>query len=97
LRSEALAQLPREAVVPHPRRRSGPDWMGLWALSWWVAALPTAGGWDWAGFEIPSNPNHSVTEENCQEWYMQHTQISAGLVKCWICPKGIFTSVVSGR
>jgi len=28
---EALAQLPREAVVPHPRRRSRPGWMGPWA------------------------------------------------------------------
>ena len=28
---EALAQLPREAVVPHPWRRSSPWWMGPWA------------------------------------------------------------------
>lgn len=26
--SESLAQLPRDAVVPHPWRRSRPDWMG---------------------------------------------------------------------
>ena len=28
---EALAQLPREAVVPHPWRHSRPGWMGPWA------------------------------------------------------------------
>jgi len=29
--SEALAELHREAVVPHPWRRSRPGWMGPWA------------------------------------------------------------------
>jgi len=29
--SEALAQLPREAVVPHPWRCSRPGWIGPWA------------------------------------------------------------------
>jgi len=29
--SEALAQLPREAVVPHPWRCSRLGWMGAWA------------------------------------------------------------------
>jgi len=28
---KALAQLPREAVVPHPWRCSRPGWMGPWA------------------------------------------------------------------
>jgi len=28
---EGLTQLPREAVVPHPWRRSRPGWMGPWA------------------------------------------------------------------
>jgi len=28
---EALAQLPREAVVPHSKRHSRPGWMGPWA------------------------------------------------------------------
>jgi len=28
---EELAQLPREAVVPHPWRHSKPGWMGPWA------------------------------------------------------------------
>jgi len=28
---EALAQLPREAVVPHPWQCSRPGWMGPWA------------------------------------------------------------------
>jgi len=38
---EVLAQLPREAVVPHPWRRSRPGWMG--SLSSWGAALTWAG------------------------------------------------------
>jgi len=25
-----------------------------------VAALPTAVGWDWVGFEVLSNPSHSM-------------------------------------
>jgi len=32
----------------------------LGSLIWWVATLPTAGGWMWMGFKIPANPNHSV-------------------------------------
>ena len=24
-------------------------------LSWWVAALPMAGGWGWVGFKVPNN------------------------------------------
>jgi len=46
---EALEQLPREAVVPHPWRRSRSGWMGPWAAELVVAALPTARvvtGWD---------------------------------------------------
>ena len=40
---EALTQQPREAVVPHPWRRSRPGWMGaLGSLIWWGAALPMA-------------------------------------------------------
>jgi len=30
----------------------------LGGLSWWVAALPMAGGW--VGFEVFSNPSHSL-------------------------------------
>jgi len=30
----------------------------LGSLSCWVAALPTAEGWNWMGFVVPSNPNH---------------------------------------
>lgn len=29
-------------------------------LIWWVASLPTAGGWSWGSFEVPSNPSLSV-------------------------------------
>jgi len=32
----------------------------LGSLSCWVAALPTAEGWNWMGFVVPSNPNHPM-------------------------------------
>ena len=32
----------------------------LGSLTWWVAALPTARGCNWVGFEVPSNSSHSV-------------------------------------
>ena len=32
----------------------------LGSLRWWGAALPLAGGWGWVGFNIISNPSHSV-------------------------------------
>ena len=32
----------------------------LGSLIWWVAALPTARGWDQMTFEVPSDPSHSV-------------------------------------
>lgn len=31
----------------------------LGIVSDWEVSLPTAGGWDWMLFKIPSNPNHS--------------------------------------
>jgi len=59
--SEALAQLSRGAVgapsleVLKAKLDGAPG-----SLSCWVAALPTAQGWNWVGFKVPSNPNHSV-------------------------------------
>ena len=32
----------------------------LGSLSWWGAALPMAGGWNWVGFKVLSNPSCSV-------------------------------------
>jgi len=32
----------------------------LGSLIQWVAALLIAGGWNWVGFKVPPNPNHSV-------------------------------------
>ena len=29
-------------------------------LVWGEVSLPMAGGWNWVGFKVPSNPNHSV-------------------------------------
>ena len=43
----------------HLWRCSRPGWMG--SLSWWVAALPTARGWNWMGCRVPSNPSHAVS------------------------------------
>ena len=48
-----MAQLPREAVVPHPCRHSRPGWMGPWAAEL-GAALPVAGGWGWVVFKVLS-------------------------------------------
>jgi len=54
-------RLPREAVDATSlevflARLDG----ALGSLSWWVTALPTAGGWNWAGFGVHSNPSHSM-------------------------------------
>ena len=32
----------------------------LGSLIWWAVTLPTAGGWSWVGFIVPSNLSHSV-------------------------------------
>ena len=32
----------------------------LGSLSWWVATLPMARGWNCGGFEFPSKLSHSV-------------------------------------
>jgi len=33
---------------------------GLGSLTYRVVTMPTAGGWNWTGFEVLSNPSHSV-------------------------------------
>ena len=62
----------QRVVSPHhrlPRETVGVPSLGafkarldgaLGILSWFVAALPTAGGWNWMIFKVPSNPNHSM-------------------------------------
>ena len=52
-------RLSRE-VVPHPWRCPRLGWMGRWALIWWAANSLYGRGWNWMGFEVPSNLNHSV-------------------------------------
>ncbi len=60
MKSQTLAQLPRKAVgapsleALKARLDGAPG-----SLSWW-GALPMAQGWDWVGFKVPSNPNHSM-------------------------------------
>jgi len=41
------------------------------SLSWWGAALPMAGRWDWMGFEIPSNLSHSMILWSCWSHWCQ--------------------------
>jgi len=50
---EALAQLPREAVVPHPCRHSRPGWMGPWA-AWAVWGQPCPQLWVGARWSLRS-------------------------------------------
>ena len=57
----AWNRLPREAVGAlslevFKARLDGT----LSSLIYWLATLPTAGGWSWMVFEAPSNTNHSV-------------------------------------
>jgi len=55
-------RLPREAVA-------APSLAGLKArfdgalstLGWWKRSLLMAGGWNWMIFNVPSNPNHSMS------------------------------------
>ena len=54
--SEALAQLPREAVEVLKARLDGI----LGSLSWWVAALPVAWGWGRMGFK--SLPTQTILQ-----------------------------------
>ena len=54
-------RLPREAVdalslEAFKARLDGT----LGILSWWVATLPMAGGWNWVGFRFLSNLSHSM-------------------------------------
>ena len=60
--SEALAQLPREAVdVPSLEAVRAGLHGALGSLSWWGTALPTAEECNWVGFKVPSSRSHSVT------------------------------------
>ena len=35
----------------------------LSCLIWWLTALCMAGGWNNMGFEVPSNPSHSMIQQ----------------------------------
>jgi len=50
-------RLPKEAVGA-PSLEAFKDRLdgALENLSWWVAALPLAGSWNWMGLSVPSNP-----------------------------------------
>ena len=57
---EVPAQLPREAAVPHPWRRSRPAWMRPWAAEL-LGGSPAYGmGWDWVGIKAGRDLSHSV-------------------------------------
>jgi len=50
----------RSCGAPSPEVLKGRLGGALGNLSWWVAALPIAGSWNWVCFEVPSSPTHSV-------------------------------------
>ena len=54
-------RLPRAAVDAPSLAVSKARLDGAWSnLVWWRVSLPVAGGWDWMGFKVPSNPNRAV-------------------------------------
>jgi len=55
---EALAQLPIEAVVPHPWRHSRPGWMGPWAAEL-VGGSPAHSRGIWTGWFLRCLPNQA--------------------------------------
>jgi len=56
-----VAQLPREAVgAPSLEVLKARLDGALGSLSWWVAAMTTAGGWNQMIFKVPSNPSYSI-------------------------------------
>ena len=75
-----LAELPRELWVPHCGRCSRAGWMGPGQLSWWGAALPVVGDWDWVGFVVSSKPNHSMTlSDTTQGFFLPMTEAKTQL------------------
>ena len=65
LYSEGSEAVVREAVVPHPWRRSRPGWMGPWA-AWADGGQPCPWqGLGPRGLWAPSNPNHLVILWKC--------------------------------
>ena len=56
-----LARMPIEAVgAPSLEVLKASLDGALGSLSWWGAALSMAGGWNWVGFKVLSNPSCSV-------------------------------------
>ena len=58
--SEALAQLPREVVMPIPGGAPGQVGWGSGQPELLGAALHMAWGWNWVIFKVPSNLSHSI-------------------------------------
>ena len=40
----------------------------LGSVSWWGAALPMAGGWNWVTFKVPSSLSHSMILSSLKSW-----------------------------
>jgi len=54
-------RLPREAVDALSLQVFKARWDGVMgSLSWWVTALPMAGGWNWERFKVLSNLSHTM-------------------------------------
>jgi len=58
--SEVLGQAAQSCGCPIPGGTKGQVGWALDSLSWWRAALPMVGGWNWVTFTDSSNPSHSV-------------------------------------
>jgi len=52
---------PEKLWCPIPGGAQGQVGWGPGQLSWWGAALPTAVGWNWFIFEVPSDIIPSMT------------------------------------
>ena len=56
---------PESCGCPIPPGAQGQAGWARGSLSWWVAAPPMAGGWEWVCCKGPSNPNHSLVYDKC--------------------------------
>ena len=64
----------------------------LGSLSWWVDALPMAGGWNWMVFDVPSKPSHSMIPWVPRKTSVMDTAISASSEVIIWCPLGLHPS-----
>jgi len=61
--------------MPHPWRCSRPGWTDSGQPEW-VAAVPTAGHWNWMFVKVPSKPNHSMVLWFCEVFGVEAFRLS---------------------